>query len=194
MEANEERVGTSANLPRKIPSSMWIRTMGGELMGFAAAFSWDDYQDLTSLTRSLPEGVVVCDSGIVAGVEHLEQILFQANDFWLRNGVIARKKSIDLLMRITCQRQINDAIALSKISETRSVVIFGIVKSLSVAEDSLLLLTSRYPAAKRNDALIELDREKVKSLRELHNLPKSFGGDQVRVALKEKSALLVFSN
>ena len=102
-------------------------------MCFAAAYSLDDFQNLTPLTSSLPDGVVLCDSEIVAGIDHVEQILFQASDYWQRKGKIARKKSIDLLMRITCQRQINDAIILSKISKTKSVVIFGIVQSLSIS-------------------------------------------------------------
>jgi tRNA threonylcarbamoyladenosine modification (KEOPS) complex Cgi121 subunit len=194
MEANEERVRSQRNSERGNHSNLWVRASGENQMCFATAYSLNDFQDFTPLTGSLPDGIVLCDSGIVAGVDHIEQVLFQASDYWQRKGKIARKKSIDLLMRITCQRQINDAIVLSKISKTRSVVIFGIVKSPPIAENTLHLLESQYPLAKRNDDLIELDKEKIKSLKELQHLPKSLSGDQLRVALKEKSALLVFSH
>jgi tRNA threonylcarbamoyladenosine modification (KEOPS) complex Cgi121 subunit len=194
MEADQERVAMSSSLQDNVRPNLWARGIQDDLVFFGTAFSLDMYQDLTSLTRRIPDGVVVCDSRMIGGIEHLEHVLFQANDYWLRNAELARKKSIDLLMRITCQRQINDAIDLSKISRTDSFALFGMVKSIATLEKLLQEVTTFSPRAKRNNALLELDREKVDFLKKVHKLPKALGKDRVLVALKEKSALLVFSN
>jgi hypothetical protein len=41
---------------------------------------------------------------------------------------------------------------------------------------------------------LDLDCEKLNFLRQIHRLPRSAGNEEVLVALKEKSALLVFSD
>jgi|SRR5579872_32468 len=193
METNQKRVVLPGKGKENIPQNTWVRIFPENLF-FAAGFSLSGKSDLTPLTRTLPDGVVICDSRVIGGIEHLEQVLFQATEYWLRGGEIARKKSIDLLMRITCQRQINDAIDISKINATDSFAIFGIVKSTAEIEEILQLVTARYPSAKRKDSLLAVDRAKLNFLRKLHRLPKSATKDQIIVAIKEKSALLVFSN
>ena len=150
--------------------------------------------DLAPFTISLPETVVVCDSNIIAGTEHIEQVLFQAHEYWKREGEIARKKSIDLLMRITCQRQISDAIVLSKIEKTDVCAIFGIIRSIDMIGKTLQLIVSNFPSAQRDDTLLDMGKRKTEFLKKVHHLPKSFSKSKVLVALKEKSALLVFSN
>jgi tRNA threonylcarbamoyladenosine modification (KEOPS) complex Cgi121 subunit len=195
METNE-KITENSSPECCIDSNFWSRELVGERKGvcFCTAFELDDLSDLTSLAKSMPDGVVICDSSMVAGIEHLEQVLVQANELWGRGGEIARKKSIDLLMRITGQSQISEAIALSRLERTNSFVTFGIVASRDHIEESLELIKTRFPRSRRNDSLLDLDRKKENLLRKAHNLPSKLSKSQLVVALKEKSALLVFSN
>ena len=195
METHERSgVETQPNPRSPDLAATWSRKPDEQSLCFAAGFTLGGTFDLAPLTGSLPEAVVVCDSSMVAGIEHLEQVLFQAHEFWKGGGGLAKKKSIDLLMRITCQRQISDAISLSKIENASNIAIFGIVKSRELVEKSLQLIFSRFPSAKREDTLLELGKQKTEFLRKVHGLPRSLTRSQIVVALKERSALLVFSN
>jgi tRNA threonylcarbamoyladenosine modification (KEOPS) complex Cgi121 subunit len=194
MENHEERVAIRSDALETSLEKTWTRKLDEKSFCFAAAFSLGGTFDLAPLTKSLSEAVVVCDSNIVAGTAHIEQVLLQAHEYWKRHGEIARKKSIDLLMRITCQRQISDAIALSKIEKTNVCAIFGIVRTIDMIGKSLKVIESNFPSAQRDDTLLDMGKKKTEFLRNVHRLPKSFNKSKVLVALEERSVLLVFSN
>jgi tRNA threonylcarbamoyladenosine modification (KEOPS) complex Cgi121 subunit len=194
METHEERVAIPADSQETSLAKTWTRKLDDQSFVFAAAFSLGGTFDLAPFTTALPEAVVVCDSNIVAGTEHIEQVLFQAHEYWKRDGELARKKSIDLLMRITCQRQISDAIVLSKIEKMNVCAIFGLVTSIDMIGKSLQVIVSNFPSAQRDDTLLDMGKRKTEFLRKVHRLPKTFKKSKVLVALKERSALLVFSN
>jgi tRNA threonylcarbamoyladenosine modification (KEOPS) complex Cgi121 subunit len=158
-----------------------------------ACFDLDREFDLTSIARTLPEGIVICSPMLVAGREHIDGILNQAEALWFKGAALARNKSIDLLMRITCRNQISDAIALSGLSWTASLAMFGLVNSVDEVRDAEKSVSSFAGRLERNDRSLLLDAKKMDYLKKLHSLPENLSADQIVVALKEKSVLLVFS-
>ena len=79
---------------------------------------------------------MACDIEIIAGPEHIEGVLNQAAEYWDRNETLAKNRSIDLLMRITCKKQIIEAVSASGLSRTGAVAIFGYVGNESHIEKS----------------------------------------------------------
>jgi tRNA threonylcarbamoyladenosine modification (KEOPS) complex Cgi121 subunit len=161
--------------------------------GFEMAYELCGTFDVRSASKMLPEGIVVCNPKLAAGKDHLRGILSQAKEYWQRNETLARNKSIELLMRITCQRQIADAVAASGISQTDAVAIFGFVKNESEINSAVDIIKSVAKDMKRNDNLLSLDNKKQKYLTTFHKLPRWISKDQLLVALKEKSVLLTLN-
>lgn len=159
--------------------------------GFARAFRFRLNQDLSHVARGLVEGVAMCTPRYIAGPEHARRILIQASEYWKRDMKLARNKSIDLLMRITCQSQISTALKLSKVSDAKQIGLFGLVENAGDAELSMSKLLAL--GAIRDDSLLKLDPRKEIFLKKFHNLPKWCTGNQVLDLLEEKSVLLVFS-
>ena len=171
-----------------------IRRVGfGNSISFATAFKIRTVVDFTPITRELPEGVTICRPTIIAGFDHIEGILQQANQLWNRGQVLARNKSIDLLMRVTCKRQISDAIIASGITKTDSIAMFGIVDSESKIDESVRVINERFAPLGKNDDLLLLTNVKEKYLKKFHRLPTWLSRSQLLSVLKEYSALLVFS-
>ena len=98
-----------------------------------------------------------------------------------------------LLMRITCQKQIADAVIASGISKTDAVAIFGFVKNESQINSIIEIIRSVAKDMKRGDDLLSLDREKQNYLETFHKLPRWLSKDHLLVALKEKSVLLALA-
>ena len=194
MEANEG-LKTSKRKSSSGPPQAWIRSIPAEkeVFGFAAGFEFDRQENLTDFAKRLPEGTVVCDSRLIAGVDHLESILLQASEYWKRGEFLARNRSIDLLMRISCRGQISEAVRLADNENRNSVVLWGLAKSRGEIEKAVELLTGSFRGARRNDRLIDLTKEKESYLKQIHSLPKSIIKAQLLVTLKERSLLLIFS-
>ena len=74
-------------------------------IGFAAAWKLKTKKDLSSIARSLPDGVTIFSTTITAGQAHLKGVLVQASESSNRGFALARNDAIDLLMRLTCQSQ-----------------------------------------------------------------------------------------
>ncbi|HVB11579.1 MAG TPA: KEOPS complex subunit Cgi121 [Nitrososphaerales archaeon] len=168
-------------------------TMEDDTFGFQMAYQMEGTFDVRSASKKLLEGVIICSPKLIAGQDHIDAILSQAKEYWLRNETLARNKSIDLLMRITCQRQISDALVASGISNADALAIFGLVKTESEIKDAVEIIRSVAKDMKRSDNLLSLDNEKQKFLQKFHKLPRWLSKDQLVVALKEKSVLLVLS-
>ncbi len=161
------------------------------LYGFAQAYKSETALDFIPLVRKLPEKIVLCSPNLIAGKEHVRRDLFQAAMYWGRGISLARNKSLDLLMRISCQSQIEKAIELSGISETDRIAIFGLAASPRVFEASVSLLENYDSAIKRDDSFLELNFKKARFLRKLHNFPPSCSYEQLLVYLRERSVLLI---
>jgi tRNA threonylcarbamoyladenosine modification (KEOPS) complex Cgi121 subunit len=150
-------------------------------------------EDLRPLARMFPEGITLCSSELMAGKEHVREVLSQASEYWKRGQFLARNRSIDLLMRITCQSQISQATAASHLEKTNSVVFMGLVGERSEALDILSKIdTAMEGRGSRDDSLLEMNQKKAAYLRKLHRLPSSYPLTKLLVFLQEKSVLLSF--
>lgn len=161
-------------------------------LGFYCAFDLGNKMNLAKIAEQLPKSVVLCTSKIIAGIEHVSAILDQTSESSKRGINLARNKSIELLMRITCQSQITEAITTSGITDINELAIFGFVGNESIFSDALHIIASNGIQLFRNDKLLSLTKEKAMRLKQLHSLPIGLSRDELLVSLKEKSALLVF--
>lgn len=132
---------------------------------------------------------MLCSAKIVFGPEHAREILIQAAESWSRDLPLARNKSIDLLMRISCQSQITEAIKASELEKSRDIALLGLVKTVSEIQHIERGLFSK--GAKRKDSVILPNKRKENSLRKLHDFPESVSKDQLSYLLAEKAALLI---
>ncbi len=130
---------------------------------------------------------------MIAGIEHLEAILTQTKEYFDRNQRLVRNGSLEILMRITCQRQISEAIAASHIEDTERVAILGLVHSEREIETSIERLYSICETVVLDNSLLELNKEKAARLKRFHRLPSSLTMDKLQTALQERSILLMFS-
>jgi hypothetical protein len=102
---------------------------------------------------------------------------------------LANNKSIDLLMRISCQRQITKALAASGLGNVGEVIVFGLCKygeSLDTAEEKLVDLGGLL-----TDDIINLDSRRLNFLLKFHGFPNWITSSQLPDLLVEKSAGLV---
>ncbi len=157
---------------------------------FVRAYKFTRIVDLKSLAKRLPEGVLLCTPQIIAGPDHARGILIQASEYWKRQLPLARNRSIDLLMRISCSAQISEAIKASNLEETKAAALLGIVKDLAEIEAHEKRLLEL--GAMRKDSLILLDRKKERFLRKYHSIPEFTPVEQFPTLLQEKAVLLVF--
>ena len=162
-------------------------------LGFMTAYKLNGIFDLRATAKSLPEGVVACDIALIAGPEHVEGVLNQAAEYWDRNETLAKNRSIDLLMRITCEKQIIEAVSASGLSRTGAVAIFGYVGNESHIEKSEEIIRTFARDSEAKDELLSLGQERQNHLKEFHKLPVWLNRDQLLIALKEKSVLLIFA-
>ena len=163
----------------------------GDQLGFMMAFELARTMDMRRIVEQIPESVVVCTPKIIAGPEHVSAVLSQAQESSKRGISLARNRSIDMLMRITCRKQISEAIALSEVAKTDRLTVFGLVPNQSIVNDVQGILNNEADEFNRSDGLILLTKDKAAYLKKLHGLSESLTDDQLLVALKEKSALLV---
>ena len=167
----------------------------GERTGFASAWKLDKSRDLSEVTSSLPEGVTIFSTRISAGKKHLKGVLAQAAEGSIRGNLLARNKAIDLLMRLTAQSQIKEAVAISKISSTKTIGAFGFVPEDQDANAIVKQVEGSLGSSilRRDDSLLELNAAKVAYLRKIHSIPAGFPDSLIVEFLLEKSSLLVFS-
>jgi len=130
---------------------------------------------------------------MIAGIEHVEAILIQTKEYFDRNERLVRNGSLDILMRITCQKQISEAISASKITNTETVAILGLVNSENEIESSIERLCSICKTVTSDNSLLELNKEKATKLKRFHRLPSSLSRGKLQIALQERSILLMFS-
>lgn len=163
---------------------------GPSYYGFGRGYLFERPTDLTTISKSLPEGTAVCSSMFVAGIDHLEFVLRQAAEYWARGYFLARNRSIDLLMRITCQRQISRALEVSGVREISEVAVYGLSRGEASVSSSEEMLTEL--GAIRNDAKLELNPQKLSFLKKFHQLPEWVPRDRLALILQEKALGLVF--
>ena len=160
---------------------------------FLSAFELGSVHDLRTVAKQLPVGVVICSPKLVAGVEHIVVFLNQAVASWTQNIHLARNRSIDLLMRITCRNQISDAVIISGLARTKNIAMFGLVNDTNDEDRARRTIEECSGHLNRNDDLLLLNKKKELYLKRLHKLPSDFDAIQLLAALKEKSVLLVFA-
>ena len=179
-------------------SNIWqISRIQGSIdrrIGFAVAWKLSAKRNLSSVTNKLPENVTIFSTKISAGQAHLKGVLVQASESSKRGLTLARNSSIDLLMRLTCQSQIKDAMRISGISSIQKIGAFG----FALDDEDLGLRIQRVEAVlgralEREDSLLEMNLAKRKFLRKLHSIPQSFPDSRIADFLLEKSSLLCFS-
>lgn len=163
----------------------------GDRLGFMMAFELARITDMRKIVEQIPESVVICTSNIIAGPEHVSAVLSQVQESSKRGKSLARNRSIDILMRITCRKQISEAIALSDVAKLDRLAVFGLVPKQSIVNDVQRILANEAGRIKREDDLLLLTKDKAAYLKKLHGLSESLTDDQLLVALREKSALLI---
>ncbi len=157
------RLAGPLNQNRKAPENgLWKRQVGnGERsICFATAFILDERTDLTAYAKTLPEGVVLCDTGIIAGINHVEGILLQTREYWKRNEKLVRNGLIEILMRLSGRNQISEAVEDSKIQNTKSVALLGLVSEYAEIEESIARFQSTFKTTSQNLKLLELRSRK----------------------------------
>lgn len=159
--------------------------------GFARGIDLKKNNDLTPLVKKLPEYTVLCTPILVAGGEHVKATLIQSVESWERGIELARNRSIDILLRLTAMGQISEAIQLSKISNTDTLAVIGLLPGPGDAESTVNTILEYCPNAERNDMLLSLTEEKEKYLRRIHSI--SYAKIDLMLFLEEKSALLNLS-
>ncbi len=164
----------------------------GEQFVFLRGYHVESKIDLRPVTKRFKEGIVLCSADLVAGPMHVRRISVQAWEYWRRGYNLARNKSIDLLMRVTCQSQIASATRLSNLIGPGRVVLFGIVQNKEDAEEAEEILIKFEGGIRRDDAVSRLTREKASKLRNLHKIPFSCTKEMLINLLQEKSILLSF--
>jgi len=179
---------------RVLENQVWLRRVGSDGLSlcFATAFKLEDKVDLTAFAKSLPEGVVLCNPKIVAGISHIEAILLQTREYWLRNQRLVHNGSIEILMRLAGKNQISEAVEASGIKNTKAVALLGLVPSEEEMENAVGEFLSAFKSARQNVRLLELNQEKAKWLKKFHNLPLSLSDKELLIALQELSVLLIF--
>jgi tRNA threonylcarbamoyladenosine modification (KEOPS) complex Cgi121 subunit len=179
-----------------VPGDFWRISIRSEdlkeatLLGFGRAYRFSKTKDLRKAVTGLPEGIAACSPSLIAGKRHLESVLIQSAEYWSRGIFLARNKSIDLLMRLTCQDQISRALQASAIDNCREVALIGLAK-----DDSDIAISERLMSKLggiRDDSLMDLDSNKMKFLLRFHSLPSWIEQDKIPQLLQEKSAILVF--
>jgi tRNA threonylcarbamoyladenosine modification (KEOPS) complex Cgi121 subunit len=176
----------------KIQPNYGVQNNENLYLGFGRGYEFLETRNLQKMTSRLPEGSVISSPSIVAGKEHLYLILIQCAEYWNRGILLARNKSIDLLLRMTCQNQISKAIEASELQRRKDVALFGLVKEhtqIDLAERLILEL-----GGKRNDSILDLDSKKLRFLLYFHSLPSWVDRKSLPELLQEKSAILVFPN
>jgi tRNA threonylcarbamoyladenosine modification (KEOPS) complex Cgi121 subunit len=161
-----------------------------KFLGFGRGFRLPEKTDLRDFAKQLDEGIAICSSSYIAGETHIEAVLRQVAEYWARSIYLARNKSIDLLMRITCQGQISKALEASGLGKSKTVALFGITSSgraIAQSENAITRL-----GAKREDFLLSLDKTKLGFLRKFHGLPSWVGPEDLPYLLSEKSVMLTF--
>ena len=164
---------------------------GGIAVGFAFAFKFAQETDLRQLSLSFEEGVAICAAKCVGGVEHAQRITIQARESWRRGIFLARNRSIDLLMRLTCQSQISTAVSISELDKIKEVALVGVTNGRNAIDRQTSLLLSA--GASRDDSLLDLSDGKKEYLKKIHKLPKNCSDIQLLGFLEEKAALLALS-
>jgi tRNA threonylcarbamoyladenosine modification (KEOPS) complex Cgi121 subunit len=147
--------------------------------------------DLSGFAKKVKQGITLCDPRYIGGAEHVRVILVQANEYWRRGHALARNKSIDLLMRITCESQIEKALKISGLSGARHVSMFGLAESREDIEQSSSGLISI--GASEDDSLLDLTMAKRKFLCKFHHFPFQCDKKTLVDYLAEKAVLLAFS-
>lgn len=190
-----ERLGNTSILSLKEYNEehLWSTQPDSEktMFGFVRGFRFRQRQDCSTVAKMLEEGVAICAPKYIAGPEHVRRILIQASEYWRLEKKLARNKSIDLLMRITCQSQISSALKLSGVSYAKQLALFGLIENAREADRwcSRLLAAGAIP----DDSILKLTSERELFLKRFHDLPRWCMGSQIVDLLEEKSVLLVFS-
>jgi hypothetical protein len=96
-------------------------------------------------------------------------------------------------MRITCKKQIIEAVSASGLSRTGAVAIFGYVGDESHIEKSEESIRTLAKDSEEKEELLSPGQERQNHLKEFHKLPGWLSKDQLLIALKEKSVLLIFA-
>lgn len=144
--------------------------------------------NLSKIAESLPEATIASDPKLLAGVEHIKLVILQAITSWDQGIVLARNKSLDLLMRFTSKKQISEAIKASNLQDTKQISLVGVTTSEDEACDRYNAFRSSLPKnASRDDSLLDLTEAKKATIVKLHQLKT----DRMLVLkLQELSALL----
>ena len=156
-------------------------------IAFVRGYRFHGSVDLKEVASRLPQGIALCTPSLIAGEEHAKAVLTQAQEYWNRGLSLARNRSIDLLMRISCRSQIELAIKMSSIESAKKIAMLGIADSTGI-EDAEHRLSEN--GGKRNDSVISLHKGKEKFLRRTQEIPDSINTDQFSSWLAEKSILL----
>jgi tRNA threonylcarbamoyladenosine modification (KEOPS) complex Cgi121 subunit len=176
-------------------NQVWLRRVGSDGLSllFATAFKMRDKVDLTAFAKTLPEGVVLCDPKIVAGISHIEAILLQTREYWLRNQRLVKNGSIEILMRLSGKSQIMEAVEASGLKDTKAVALLGFASTEKEIQGIARGFLSTFKSASQDFRLLELNKGKAKWLKKFHELPLSLTEKELLIALQELSVLLIFS-
>jgi tRNA threonylcarbamoyladenosine modification (KEOPS) complex Cgi121 subunit len=159
-----------------------------EQIGFLRAYKFVQVKNLKDTASKLTEGIALCSPKLLGGKDHAKLVLIQALEYWKRNQSLARNRSLDLLMRISCTSQIESAIDMSSLDVAKKVAVIGLAENAEIIEEVERALKDM--GGLRDDRLFALGKSKELFLRKIHKIPDIVKSDHVADWLAEKSILL----
>lgn len=112
----------------------------------------------------LEEGVQIIDAGKVCGKEHLNHAIIQAMKSFRKSRNISKDMLLEVLVRLSAQRQIRKAIEIFGLKKgIRDVVV------ISLDEKKLEEFVKKYECVE-DIKIIEVDEKKYEELRKIFNI------------------------
>ncbi len=150
------------------------------------------------LRNNHPEVVIqIINAKFVAGLDHVRKIAYQVLLDIQKKNLLVQKEDLHLLMKMTCQDQIDQAIKVGGLAGSIDVVVIGLGKKRDV-DDVSLTLNKLF--GKDSNEVILLVPARQKFLMSFHNIPKHLilslekRGRDITDILVEKAALLCLRN
>lgn len=147
------------------------------------------------LKTNHPKVVIqIIDAKFVAGIDHVSKIAFQVLKDIQRKNLLAQKEELHLLMKMTCQDQIDQAIKVGGLQNgSLDVVVIALGKKKDTEKVSQTL--SELFGSETN-SIIHLQHSREKFLMSFHKIPRDLiirlekRGKDMTDILAEKAALL----
>ncbi len=145
-----------------------------------------------------PDVVIqIINAKFVAGLDHVRKIAFQVLTDIQKKNLLVQKEDLHLLMKITCQDQIEQAIKVGGLAGSIDVVVIGLGKKRDI--DDVDQTLNKLFGTDSNEVIL-LVPARQKFLMSFHKIPRDLilslekRGRDITDILVEKAALLCLDN